>query len=122
MGIFFITKIRTNYKEEKSYKRSELNMDIDTLSERSEEEGERETERQAPRQRSRRHSGRKRSMSRERSVAKIRLNTFLPRSILCHLYYDGRRTHMEEEETMRWSDLLLKASLPQILCFRASLK
>ena len=46
-------------------------MDIDTLSERSEEEGDREQERQ-PRQRSRRPSGRKRSMSRERSVAKIR--------------------------------------------------
>ena len=46
-------------------------MDIDTLSERSEEEGDREEERQ-PRQRSRRPSGRKRSMSRERSVAKIR--------------------------------------------------
>ena len=46
-------------------------MDIDTLSEWSEEEGDREEERQ-PRQRSRRPSGRKRSMSRERSVAKIR--------------------------------------------------
>ena len=49
-------------------------MDIDTLSERSEEEGDREEERQ-PRQRSRRPSGRKRSMSRERSVAKIRWGT-----------------------------------------------
>ena len=45
-------------------------MDIDTLSERSEDETEK-VERQ-PVQRSRRTSGRKRSMSRERSVAKIR--------------------------------------------------
>ena len=53
------------------FQREELNMDIDTLSERSEEEGEREE--QKPRQRSRRPSGRKRSMSRDRNVAKIRL-------------------------------------------------
>ena len=54
----------------KSSQRSELNMDIDTLSERSEEEADTEAERRAPRQR--RVSGRKRSESRERSVAKIR--------------------------------------------------
>ena len=53
------------------FRREELNMDIDTLSERSEEEGEKEE--QKPRQRSRRPSGRKRSMSRDRNVAKIRL-------------------------------------------------
>jgi len=52
------------------YERGELNMEIDTLSERSEEEGE--FEEQKPRQRSRRPSGRKRSMSRDRNVAKIR--------------------------------------------------
>lgn len=45
-------------------------MEIDTLSERSEEEGERE-EAARPR-RSRRLSGKKRSISRERNVAKIR--------------------------------------------------
>ena len=55
---------------ESSSRRAELNMDIDTLSERSEDETEK-VERQ-PVQRSRRTSGRKRSMSRERSVAKIR--------------------------------------------------
>ena len=55
---------------ESSYKRGELNMDIDTLSEMSEEDSEKEQ--RNPRQRSRRPSGRKRSMSRERSVAKIR--------------------------------------------------
>jgi len=49
--------------------RPEMNMEIDTLSERSEEEGEREE----PRPRVRRmSSGRKRSMSRDRQVAKIR--------------------------------------------------
>ena len=57
--------------EEKQFKRGELNMDIDTLSERSEEESDREQ--RQPKQRSRRPSGRKRSMSRERNVAKIRL-------------------------------------------------
>ena len=41
---------------ESSYKRAELNMDIDTLSERSEEESDREQ--RQPRQRSRRPSGR----------------------------------------------------------------
>ena len=55
---------------ESSFKRGELNMDIDTLSERSEEESDREQ--RQPKQRSRRQSGRKRSMSRERNVAKIR--------------------------------------------------
>ena len=55
---------------ESSFKRGELNMDIDTLSERSEEENDREQ--RQPKQRSRRQSGRKRSMSRERNVAKIR--------------------------------------------------
>ena len=58
------------WKDVKSSQRSELNMDIDTLSERSEEEADTEAERRAPRQR--RVSGRKRSESRERSVAKIR--------------------------------------------------
>ena len=52
------------------FRREQLNMEIDTLSERSEEEGEREE--QKPRQRSRRPSGRKRSMSRDRNVAKLR--------------------------------------------------
>jgi len=51
------------------YRRSELNMDIDTLSERSEEEDE---ERQRRPQQPRRQSARKRSMSRERNVAKLR--------------------------------------------------
>ena len=55
------------------YERGELNMEIDTLSERSEEEGE--FEEQKPRQRSRRPSGRKRSMTRDRNVAKIRSET-----------------------------------------------
>ena len=45
------------------FKRGELNMDIDTLSERSEEEEE-EAGRKSKPQRSRRPSGRKRSMSR----------------------------------------------------------
>ena len=45
------------------FKRGELNMEIDTLSERSEEEEE-EAGRQRKPQRSRRPSGRKRSMSR----------------------------------------------------------
>ena len=58
-------------KKPMGFQRAELNMEIDTLSERSEEEGEREE--QKPRQRSRRPSGRKRSMSRDRNVAKIRL-------------------------------------------------
>ena len=44
-----------------SFRRGELNMEIDTLSERSEEEGE---EKERKPQRSRRPSGRKRSMSR----------------------------------------------------------
>jgi len=52
------------------FQRDKLNMEIDTLSERSEEEGDREE--QKPRQRSRRPSGRKRSMSRDRNVAKLR--------------------------------------------------
>ena len=56
---------------ESSSRRAELNMDIDTLSERSEDETEAD-ERRQPRTRSRRPSGRVRSMSRERSVAKIR--------------------------------------------------
>jgi len=56
--------------KEMEYRRDELNMEIDTLSERSEEEGDREE--QKPRQRSRRPSGRKRSMSRDRNVAKLR--------------------------------------------------
>ena len=60
----------TIMNNENSYKRAELNMDIDTLSEMSEEDSEKEQRK--PRQRSRRPSGRKRSMSRERSVAKIR--------------------------------------------------
>ena len=60
----------TIMNNETSYKRAELNMDIDTLSEMSEEDSEKEQ--RNPRQRSRRPSGRKRSMSRERSVAKIR--------------------------------------------------
>ena len=47
-----------------------MNMEIDTLSERSEEEGERE-EKARPRVR-RMSSGRKRSQSREKNVAKIR--------------------------------------------------
>ena len=60
----------TIMNNENSYKRAELNMDIDTLSEMSEEDSEKEQ--RNPRQRSRSPSGRKRSMSRERSVAKIR--------------------------------------------------
>jgi len=52
------------------FQREELNMEIDTLSERSEEESDKEE--QKPRQRSRKPSGRKRSMSRDRNVAKIR--------------------------------------------------
>ena len=56
---------------ESSTRRAELNMDIDTLSERSEDETEKEKTRQ-PKSRSRRPSGRVRSRSRERSVAKIR--------------------------------------------------
>ena len=56
---------------ESSSRRAELNMDIDTLSERSEDETEKEETKQ-PRSRSRRPSGRVRSISRERSVAKIR--------------------------------------------------
>ena len=60
----------TIMNNENSVRRAELNMDIDTLSERSEDESEREQKQ--PKQRSRRPSGRKRSMSRERSVAKIR--------------------------------------------------
>ena len=52
------------------YQRAELNMEIDTLSERSEEEGD--SEEQKPKQRSRRPSGRKRSMSRDRNVPKLR--------------------------------------------------
>lgn len=55
----------------KEFQRPEMNMEIDTLSERSEEEGERE-EVARPKVRSRRISGRKRSESRERNVAKIR--------------------------------------------------
>merc|ERR1719264_2414986 len=53
----------------KVVRRPEMNMEIDTLSERSEEEGEREESRPRVRRMS---SGRKRSMSRERQVAKIR--------------------------------------------------
>lgn len=56
---------------ESSTRRAELNMDIDTLSERSEDETEK-LETKQPKSRSRRPSGRVRSMSRERSVAKIR--------------------------------------------------
>jgi len=54
----------------REFRRPEMNMEIDTLSERSEEEGERE-EKARPRVR-RMSSGRKRSESRERNVAKIR--------------------------------------------------
>ena len=61
--------------EENKFKRGELNMDIDTLSERSEDESDREQ--RQPKQRSRRPSGRKRSMSRERNVAKIRYYVIL---------------------------------------------
>ena len=57
---------------ESSTRRAELNMDIDTLSERSEDESEKTEEARQPRTRSRRPSGRVRSISRERSVAKIR--------------------------------------------------
>ena len=59
------------------FNRGELNMEIDTLSERSEEEEDREE--QKPRQKTCRASGRKRSMSRDRNVAKIR---FIIRRIL----------------------------------------
>lgn len=55
----------------RGFQRPEMNMEIDTLSERSEEESEKE-EASRPRVRSRRPSGKKRSMSRERNVAKIR--------------------------------------------------
>jgi len=54
------------------FQRGELNMEIDTLSERSEEDTDKEEQNQKPKQRSRRSSGRKRSMSRDRNVPKIR--------------------------------------------------
>ena len=74
-------------------RRAPVNMDIDTLSERSEEEGEAGEEREPRRQR--KQSGRRRSRSREQSVAKIRsgirINSQLTRVLQVLLAVPPRR-------------------------------
>ena len=76
-------------------RRAPVNMDIDTLSERSEEEGEAGEEREPRRQR--RQSGRRRSRSREQSVAKIRSGIRIYSQLTRHCRYCWRCHHAGHE-------------------------